>query len=87
MSTVLERHGSLTDLVWSHAPARRRVPRRPDDVAATTPESVALARALRACGFRFIGPTTAHAAMQAVGVVNDHLAGCHVRGACEAARP
>ncbi|MFM7616172.1 MAG: DNA-3-methyladenine glycosylase I [Actinomycetes bacterium] len=87
MSTVLERHGSLTDLVWSHAPVRRRTPRRLADIASSSPESVALAKALKACGFRFIGPTTAYAAMQAVGVVNDHLAGCHTRDACEAARP
>ena len=87
MPTVIAQHGSLTDLVWSHAPARQRVPRRLEDVPSTTPESVALAKALKACGFRFIGPTTAYAAMQAVGVVDDHLDGCHARAACEAARP
>jgi DNA-3-methyladenine glycosylase I len=87
MTTVIDRHGSLTDLIWSHSPTRPRAPRRLADVAATSPESVALAKALKACGFRFIGPTTAYAAMQAVGVVNDHLVGCHARDACEAARP
>ena len=86
MPVVIERHGSLADLVWSHAPTPRRVLRRPSDIVSTSPESVALAKALKACGFRFIGPTTAYAAMQAVGVVNDHLAGCHAHRACDAAR-
>ena len=50
------------------------------------PESVALSKALRRYGFRFIGPTTAYAAMQSLGLVNDHLQGCHVRAACEQER-
>jgi DNA-3-methyladenine glycosylase I len=68
---------SLTELVWSFAP-----PPRPErlatwaDVPASTPESAALARALKAAGFRFIGPTTAYASMQACGLVDDHLATC-----------
>ena len=73
--------GSLADLVWSHAPARPGpAPRSMDDVPARTPESAALSRALKAHGFRFTGPTTAYAAMQALGVVDDHLAGCACRG-------
>ncbi|MFM7270645.1 MAG: DNA-3-methyladenine glycosylase I [Actinomycetes bacterium] len=80
MPVVIERHGSLSALVWSCAPRRHRAPRRTGDLVARTPESVALAKALKACGFRFIGPTTAYAAMQAVGVVNDHLVGCHAGG-------
>ena len=48
---------------------------------AQTAESAALSRALKAHGFRFVGPTTAYAAMQALGVVDDHLAGCAARGA------
>ncbi|NTW38794.1 MAG: DNA-3-methyladenine glycosylase I [Cellulomonadaceae bacterium] len=70
---------TLTDLVWSHAPAERvRTPRPVTfaDAPTTTPESVALAKSLKAVGFRFIGPTTAYAAMQACGLVDDHLAGC-----------
>ncbi len=71
---------SLPELFWSFAPA---VPAGPvtslGDLPATTPESVALAKALKAAGFRFVGPTTAYAAMQACGAVNDHLAGCPVR--------
>jgi DNA-3-methyladenine glycosylase I len=46
------------------------------DVPAVTPESTALAKALKRCGFRFVGPTTAYAAMQACGLVDDHLEGC-----------
>ncbi|MBX9245122.1 DNA-3-methyladenine glycosylase I [Actinotalea ferrariae] len=72
---------TLTELVWSHAPdVRVRQPRatRFDEVPATTPESVALARSLKGAGFRFVGPTTAYAAMQACGLVDDHLAGCPV---------
>jgi DNA-3-methyladenine glycosylase I len=73
-------------LFWSHAPAARPAPSSPADWQATTPESVALARRLRAVGFRFVGPTTVYAAMQACGVVNDHLADCWVRSAVERER-
>jgi DNA-3-methyladenine glycosylase I len=72
--------GSLTDLVWSFAPSSRATaPRSPDDVPAQTAESRALARALKSRGFRFVGPTTAYATMQACGLINDHLAGCAAR--------
>jgi DNA-3-methyladenine glycosylase I len=81
---VWARHGSLASLVWSFEPARRGrpVPVVMADIPATTPESAALAKALKGFGFRFIGPTTAYAAMQSLGVVNDHVKGCHVRTAC-----
>jgi len=78
---------ALDELFWSHRPGRERAPRSTADWAATTPESVALSKALRRAGFRFVGPTTAYAAMQACGVVNDHLAGCFVRDAVEQLRP
>jgi len=68
----------LATLVWSYrldSPA----PRSSADWQATTPESVALSKELRRAGFRFVGPTTAYAAMQACGVVNDHLATCPAR--------
>ncbi len=72
---------SLSDLVWSFAPqpTGRPAPCTTDDVPATTPESVALANELKRRGFRFVGPTTAYAGMQACGLVNDHLAGCLAR--------
>jgi DNA-3-methyladenine glycosylase I len=72
--------------MWSFAPETPAVPRSFDDLASTTPESKALARELKRRGFRFVGPTTAYAAMQACGVVNDHLAGCAVRDAVGAER-
>jgi DNA-3-methyladenine glycosylase I len=69
----------LDTLLWSFAPDPR--PPRPEalaDVPATTATSTAMAKALRARGFRFVGPTTCYAMMQATGMVDDHLAGCHV---------
>jgi DNA-3-methyladenine glycosylase I len=77
---------SLPELVWSHRPdPDRPAPAGWGDVPALTPESAALAKALKREGFRFVGPTTAYAAMQACGLVNDHLAGCVARAATEAA--
>ncbi|GAB3590703.1 DNA-3-methyladenine glycosylase I [Angustibacter peucedani] len=77
----LRADGGLDALVWSFAPpARRRRPASFDDVPAVTPESTALAKALKRKGFTFVGPTTAYAAMQACGLVDDHVAGCHVAG-------
>jgi DNA-3-methyladenine glycosylase I len=73
--------GSLAALVWSHRPSRPRAPRSAADLPASTPESTALAKALKARGFGFVGPTTAYALMQACGLVNDHLAGCEARPA------
>jgi DNA-3-methyladenine glycosylase I len=71
---------SLAALIWSHAPkGRRRAPRTLADLPATTPESTALAKELKRRGFRFVGPTTVYATMEACGVVNDHLVGCFVR--------
>jgi DNA-3-methyladenine glycosylase I len=79
--------GSLAQVVWSHAPSgRRRAPRARENIPAVTPESTALSKELKRLGFRFLGPTTVYATMQACGVVNDHLVGCHVRGEVERAR-
>jgi DNA-3-methyladenine glycosylase I len=79
--------GSLAALIWSYEPGRDRpAPATMGDIASVTPESAALAKDLKRRGFRFVGPTTAYAAMQSLGVVDDHLAGCHVREACEADR-
>ena len=82
-AAALER--PLAELVWSFAPTgRRRAPRSPADLPAVTPESTALAKELKRNGFRFVGPTTAYATMQACGLVNDHLAGCWIRPEIEA---
>lgn len=79
--------GSLAALVWSFEPKRRRpAPVSLGDLPASTPESTALSKELRRRGFRFVGPTTVYAAMQAAGVVNDHVKGCEVRSACERER-
>jgi DNA-3-methyladenine glycosylase I len=72
---------ALSALVWSHRPSRHRAPRSAADLPASTPASAALAKGLKARGFRFVGPTTAYALMQACGLVNDHLAGCAARPA------
>jgi DNA-3-methyladenine glycosylase I len=81
---ALELPDGLAALLWSFAPPPR--PRRPDSFASvpsTTPESTAMAKGLRRLGFRFVGPTTAYALMQATGMVDDHLAGCHTAVAGE----
>lgn len=68
----------LSALLWSYAPPPRAArPRSFAEVPALTPESTAMAKALKKSGFRFVGPTTAYALMQATGMVDDHLAGCH----------
>ncbi|MGX2994715.1 DNA-3-methyladenine glycosylase I [Streptomyces sp. JNUCC 64] len=73
--------GELDALIWSHAPdpATRPAPRLLADVPAVTDGSKALAKALKARGLRFVGPTTAYALMQACGLVNDHLDACWAR--------
>ncbi|MFT4298562.1 MAG: DNA-3-methyladenine glycosylase I [Aeromicrobium sp.] len=74
---VLGLDGRLDEEVWSFAAAAGRLrPVRAADVPTVTTQSAALARRLRVLGFRFVGPTTAYALMQAAGLVDDHLAGC-----------
>lgn len=68
--------GELDALMWSFAPDSWPRPTSFADVAAVTPESTALSKALRARGFRFVGPTTMYALMQSAGMVDDHVAGC-----------
>ena len=76
-----EAGGSLDALFWSFAPAPRDAPPAAwAEVPAQTPESVALAKALKSAGFVFVGPTTMYAAMQACGLVDDHIAGCVAAG-------
>jgi DNA-3-methyladenine glycosylase I len=69
----------LHELVWSHRPASRPAPKSFADVPVHVPEAVALAKALKKAGFRFVGPTTVYAAMEACGLVNDHVATCPSR--------
>lgn len=77
---VLALDEPLDELLWSFAPdpSGRARPRTLDEVPAVTPESTAMAKALKKHGFSFVGPTTCYALMQATGLVNDHLEGCSV---------
>ncbi|TBL28792.1 DNA-3-methyladenine glycosylase I [Verrucosispora sp. SN26_14.1] len=76
---ALELPEGLSALLWSFAPAADRDrPTASTGVPASTDASAAMAKALKRRGFRFVGPTTAYALMQATGMVDDHLAGCHV---------
>jgi DNA-3-methyladenine glycosylase I len=77
---ALRERGGLDELMWAHAPTDHVAPRTTEDLRATSPESVALAKSLKQAGFVFVGPTTMYAAMQACGLVDDHLAGCHRAG-------
>ena len=72
---------ALDALLWRFAPERdgRPAPASGHDLAPATAESTALAKELKRCGFRFVGPTTAYSLMQAAGLVNDHLDGCEFR--------
>ena len=78
---ALREQGGLEALLWSFAPDPGPPPRRAADVPTTSPESVAMSKALKRAGFAHVGPTTMYALMEAIGLVDDHLAGCHRRGA------
>jgi DNA-3-methyladenine glycosylase I len=85
---LVEAEGSLAAYVWRFEPPARSggLDRAGLAELARTPESKALARDLKRRGWRFVGPTTVYAFMQAMGLVNDHLAGCEAGGAVERAR-
>jgi DNA-3-methyladenine glycosylase I len=76
----------LGELIWAHRPEQRPAPTSLADMPAQLPEAAALAKALKRAGFRFVGPTTVYAAMQACGLVNDHVATCPARPAAQAAQ-
>jgi DNA-3-methyladenine glycosylase I len=79
---LVDEHGSLAAFVWRYEPdAKTRTP-----LVNESPESKALSKDLKKRGFGFVGPTTVYAFMQAMGLVDDHLEGCCVRGAAEKAR-
>jgi len=78
-----DEYGSLAAYFWQFEPRRRACP---NPVPPQTPESAALSRDLKRRGWTFVGPTTMYAFMQAMGLVNDHLAGCTARRRCEDAR-
>ncbi|QCR19524.1 DNA-3-methyladenine glycosylase I [Agrococcus sp. SGAir0287] len=77
---ALRDDGGLPALVWSFQPPVTPRPTSFAEVPTSSPESIALAKALRAAGFAHVGPTTMFALMEAVGIVDTHLAGSHRRG-------
>lgn len=79
-TVALRGEGGLPELVWSHRPAATPAPRTLAEIPTTSPESMALSRALKARGFRFVGPTTMHALMEALGIIDTHLVDSHRRG-------
>ncbi len=79
-TVALRADGGLAELVWSFQPADTPRPRAVGEIPTTSPESVALAKELKARGFRHVGPTTMFALMEAVGIVDTHLLGSHRRG-------
>lgn len=79
-TVALRVDGGLPDFLWSFQPAETPAPRTIDEVPTTSEESVALAKALKARGFTFVGPTTMYALMSAIGMVDLHLVGSHRRG-------
>lgn len=81
---LVAREGSLAAYVWSFEPAATDL--APPQTASTSSASIALSKDLKKRGWRFVGPTTMHAFLQAMGVINDHAEGCVVRGEAERAR-
>jgi DNA-3-methyladenine glycosylase I len=77
-TVALREYGGLVALVEQHRPEAWTPPATTDDLRPKTPESLALSKALKKAGFAFVGPTTMHALMEAIGLVDDHLVGCHV---------
>jgi len=80
---AIDEFGSLAAFFWPHAGEQ---PAPVDEIPATTPGSTTLAKELKRRGWRFVGPTTVYAFMQAMGLVNDHVAGCLIRDEVEALR-
>jgi DNA-3-methyladenine glycosylase I len=76
----LRETGGLVAFIETHRPPAGPAPHDTSDLQTSTPESLALSKALKKAGFAFVGPTTMHALMEAIGLVDDHLAGCHRRG-------
>jgi DNA-3-methyladenine glycosylase I len=79
-TVALREDSGLEALVWSYRPETTPLPRTIEEVPSRTPASVALSKELRRRGFAFVGPTTMHALMEAIGIVDTHLLGSHRRG-------
>lgn len=80
-TVALRERGGLVDFLWSFRPEVTPAPRDTSEMATTSPESIALSKALKKIGFAHVGPTTMYALMEAIGIIDDHLVGCHRRGA------
>ncbi|MBN8924333.1 MAG: 3-methyladenine DNA glycosylase [Rhodanobacter sp. 68-29] len=83
MRELVESEGSLAAFVWRYEPVRSTAP---PQTASTSPESVALSKELKKRGWKFVGPTTVYAFMQAMGLINDHVVGCAMRKQVDRAR-
>jgi DNA-3-methyladenine glycosylase I len=81
---LVERDGSLATFVWRYAPDAARLAK--PQTASTSAESIALSKDLKKQGWKFVGPTTVYAFMQAMGLINDHVEGCVIRARVERAR-
>lgn len=81
---MVESEGSLATYFWRFEPETSQLP--PPQTLTTSPESIALSKDLKKRGWKFVGPTTAFAFMQGVGLINDHLEGCVTRAAVKRAR-
>jgi DNA-3-methyladenine glycosylase I len=79
-TSALREEGGLVDFVWSFQPDKTPAPKTLADIPTTSPESIALSKALRKKGFAFVGPTTMYALMEAVGIIDTHLVDSHRRG-------
>ncbi len=79
-TVALREDGGLEAFVLGYAPEEQPTPRDTSEMATVSPESVALSKALKKRGFAHVGPTTMYALMEAIGIVDDHLVGCHRRG-------
>ena len=81
---LVEREGSLAAFIWRYEPGGKQ--RAGTQTASTSAESIALSKDLKKQGWKFVGPTTVYAFMQAMGLVNDHVEGCAIRAKVERAR-
>ena len=86
-TVALRGSGGLEEFVAGFRPEHHAAPQTTEELATTSAESVALAKALKREGFVFVGPTTMYALMEAVGLVDDHLVGCHRRSPRSSRRP
>lgn len=81
---LIKQEGSLAAFIWRYEPGKKQLVK--PQTASTSPESIALSKNLKKLGWKFLGPTTVYAFMQAMGLINDHVADCTIRAKAERAR-